>query len=446
MKRRTTSSIFVLGALLLSVAGFRVASTTSAIKTDAHWIGTWAASPQRALPDRIQTFNNQTLRLIAHVSIGGKRVRIRIANTFGEQPLHIGAARVARRASGADIDATSDRSITFDGRSSITIPAQSIAISDAVNLDVPSLCDLSISLFLPDATQATTSHSLGLQTNYVSAETGDLTAVVKFSVAKTISSWPFLTGIDVVTTSRAAAIVAFGSSLTDGDGSTKDTNGRWPDVLAQRLRNEGGSYAEFGVLNEGIIGNRLLSDIESPGQLGGLFESVLNLLGPALGDAGVRRFDRDVLSQSGVRYVILGLGVNDILFPGSFIPAAESVSAQRIIEGNRELIRRAHRKGIKAIGTTIPPFEDSLFRSPPMTFSTPEKEKTRQEVNAWIRSTHEFDGIIDFDAAVRDPNQPTRILAAFDSGDHLHVNNAGNVAQANAIPLNLFNERKSRSY
>jgi len=165
---------------------------------------------------------------------------------------------------------------------------------------------------------------------------------------------------------------------------------------------------------------------------------VLEQLGPALGEAGIARFERDVLDQAGVRYVILGLGVNDILFPCSFIPAAERVNAQDVIAGNRQLISRAHKKGIRAIGTTIPPFEHAIFPHPFFDrFYTPETEKVRQEVNSWIRNSREFDGVIDFDAAVRDPNHPTQILPSFDSGDHLHVNNAGDIAEANAIPLKV---------
>jgi lysophospholipase L1-like esterase len=233
--------------------------------------------------------------------------------------------------------------------------------------------------------------------------------------------------------------VAFGSSLTDGDGSTRDANRRWPDVLAERLQKTGAT--EVGVLNEGVIGNRLLSDTESPGQTGGPLASAYAALGPHLGQAGVRRFESDVLGQSGVKYVVLALGVNDILFPGSFIDSSQSVTSQALISGNRELIARAHKKGIRAIGTTIPPFEHALFRSPSFDqFYTPEKEKVRQEANEWVRHGGAFDAFIDFDEVVRDPNRPTQILPAYDSGDHLHVNDAGNVAQGNAIPLSLFRD------
>jgi lysophospholipase L1-like esterase len=404
-----------------------------------HWIGTWATAPQRGIPTHLQTFRNQTLRLIVHISAGGTRLRIKISNTFGGSPLLIGAAHIARRAAGADIEPNSDRTLTFNGGKSTTIAAGSLVVSDPVEFPVAALSDLAISFFLPNATAATTSHSLALQTNYVSAEMVDAVAETKFPVAKTISSWPFLTGVDVATSPASAAIVAFGSSLTDGDGSTKNANRRWPDVLAERLQKEG--YKEIGVLNEGIIGNRLLSDSNSQGQAGGPppLGPVFEQLGPALGTAGISRFDRDVLAQTGVKYVIVGLGVNDILFPGSFIPDSDRIDARRLIAGNRELIARAHKKGVRVIGTTIPPFEHALFRDPFFDgFYSPEKEKVRQEINTWVRSSGEFDGMIDFDLVVRDPNRPTQIAPSYDSGDHLHVNNAGNAAQGMAIPLTLF--------
>lgn len=409
-----------------------------------NWIGTWAAAPQAAPQGQVQTFHNQSLRLIVHTSAGGKKVRIKISNTFGDQPLLIGTARIARRASEADIDPASDRALKFHGDASTTIPPHSIAVSDPVDLEVPALSDLAISLFFPETAALTTMHILALQTNYLSAETGDATAQMKFPVAQTITFWPFLTGVDVESTPHAAAIVALGSSLTDGDGSSENANRRWPDVLAERLQKGGPKDAELAVLNEGIIGNRLLNDTQSPRQAGGPppLGAVYEQLGPALGQSGLARFDRDVLAQAGVKYVILALGVNDILFPGSFIPQTESVTAQNLINGNRQLIARAHKKGIRVIGTTIPAFEHALFRNPLYErFYSPENEKMRQEVNVWIRTAGEFDSVIDFDQAVRDPNHPTQILPAYDSGDHLHVNDAGNVAQGKAIPLSLFHSR-----
>ncbi|HSP14735.1 MAG TPA: SGNH/GDSL hydrolase family protein [Thermoanaerobaculia bacterium] len=415
------------------------ASTADVERDGQHWIGTWAAAPQHWMPGRLLSFRNQTLRLIVHTSAGGTKVRIKISNTFGDQPLLIGRAHIARRAAGADIDPISDRALTFHGQPSATIAARSMVVSDPVDLDVSALSDLAVSLYFPDSALATTTHVLGLQTNYVSPETGDSTGDVKFPAGKTIASWPFLTGVDVAAAPEAAAIVAFGSSTTDGDGSTKDANRRWPDVLAERLQQCANPEARLGILNEGIIGNRLLADSHSPGQAGGPFGPVFEDLGPALGEAGVARFERDVLAQAGVKYVVLVLGINDILFPGSFTPVNQSVTAESLISGNRQLVARAHNKGIRVVVTTIPPFEGAVFRGPVITFYTPEKEAVRQKVNAWIRGGAEFDGVIDFDAVLHDPSHPTRLLPEYDSGDHLHANDAGYIASGNAISLTLFN-------
>jgi lysophospholipase L1-like esterase len=405
-----------------------------------HWIGTWAAAPQNEMSSPPTIYRNQTLRLIVHISAGGKRVRIRLANMFGAETILIGSAHIACRTVAADVDPSSDRPLTFAGKQSIRVAPHSVVISDGVDIDVPALSDVAVSLFFPESTTASTGHILAQQTNYVSEGTGDATASANFPVAKKITSWPFLTGVDVGASDRGAAVVAFGSSLTDGDGSTRDANCRWPDVLAERLQKNGAT--EIGVLNEGVIGNRLLSDTESPLQTGGPLAAAYAQLGPHLGQSGVRRFENDVLDQSGVKYVVLALGVNDILFPGSFIDSSQAVTAQALISGNRELIARAHKKGIRAIGTTIPPFEHALFRSPSFDqFYTPEKEKVREEVNEWVRRGGAFDGFIDFDEVVRDPNHPTQILPAYDSGDHLHVNDAGNLAQGDAIRLSLFHAK-----
>jgi lysophospholipase L1-like esterase len=418
-------------AALLGLANPAIASSGKDNQHGKQWIGTWAAAAQQPLPGSPQSFRNQGLRLIVHTSAGGKRVRIRISNTYGDHPLLIGGAHIARRTVEADIDPASDRVLKFHGQASTKIPARSMVISDPVDLAVPALSDLAVSLFFPETTRATTYHIAAKQTSYISPETGDSTADVKFPVAKKIRSWPFLTGVDVEVSRGGAAIVALGSSLTDGDGSTPDTNRRWPDVFSERLQKEGGRYAEVGVLNEGIIGNRLLED--SPAQQ-------LAQYGSALGEAGLARFERDVLAQPGVKYVFVGLGINDIAFPGSLTPQAESVSAESIISGYRQLIARAHKKRMLVIGATNPPFEGSFLNTAGsrVTFYTPEKESVRQKVNAWILSSKEFDAAVDFDAAVRDPSHPTRILPAYDSGDHLHPNDAGYIATANVIPLAIF--------
>ena len=365
-----------------------------------HWIGTWATAPQPFMPAALQTFRNQTLRLIVHTSAGGKRVRIRISNTYGDHPLVIGSAHIARRADAANIDPASDRAITFGGHASAS---------------------------LPDPTEAKTSHLLAKQTNYVATETGNFTGEANFPASKTIRSWPFLTGVDVEGSPGSAAIVAFGSSLTDGDGSTRDANRRWPDVLAERLQKE--KHAEIGVLNEGNIGNRLLNDSPRRPDLP---------FGASLGQAGLARLERDVFTQPGVKYVVVG--INDIAFPGSLTRATEFVTEKRLIAGYQQLIARAHRKKIRVIGTTNPPFEGAFLQSPPVTFFTPEKERVRVKVNDWIRTGGAFDAVVDLDRVVRDPDHPSRILPAYDSGDHIHPNDAGYVASANAVPLALFKQ------
>lgn len=408
----------------------RIASGANTDRDGKRWIGTWATAAQPFLPKSLQAYSNQSLRLIVHTSAGGSKVRIKISNTYGDAPLLIGGAHIARRAAAAEIDPGSDRTLRFHGRLTTTVAAGSLVISDPVELEVPALSDLAISLFLPQHVEAKTSHSMAKQTSYVSPETGDATAAVKFPVSKAIHSWPFLTGVDVEASPDARAIVAFGSSLTDGDGTTPDTNRRWPDVLAERLQKGADEKSKIGVLNEGIIGNRLLHESPKGGQ---------NPFGAGLGEAGLVRFERDVLGQAGVRYVIVGLGINDILFPAfPFTPASESVSAEDIVSGYRQLIARGHRKGIRVIATTNPPFENSAFEGLVTAFYTPKREAVRRKVNDWIRSSGEFDGIVDFDAVLRDPSHPTQLLPAYDSGDHLHPNDRGCMAEANAIPLALF--------
>jgi len=408
----------------------KIALGTDPNRDAKQWIGTWATAAQPFLPGSLQTYRNQSLRLIVHTSAAGTKVRIKISNIYGDSPLLIGGARIARRTAAAEIDPRSDRMLRFKGKSFTTVPVGSMVVSDPVELDVPALSDLAISFFLPQRTEAKTSHSMAKQTSYVSPETGDCTAAVSFPVAKEIHSWPFLTGVDLEASPSAATIVAFGSSLTDGDGTTTNTNRRWPDVLAERLQKSAGGKAEIGVLNEGIIGNRLLYD--SP-------KGPDNPFGAGLGQAGLARFERDVLEQPGTRYVIVGLGINDILFPAfPFTPSSEKVSAEDIISAYRQLITRGHQKGIRVIGTTNPPFENSAFEGLVAAFFTLEREAVRQKVNDWIRGCGEFDGMVDLDAVLRDPSHPTQLLPAYDSGDHLHPNDAGCLAEANAFPLALF--------
>jgi lysophospholipase L1-like esterase len=377
-----------------------------------------------------------------HTSIGGSQVRIRVSNELGTAPLRIGAAHIALRQADATILEGTDRVLTFSGNATITIPAGAPVLSDPVELNIPALSDLAVSIYLPEAVQANTIHGSAFQTNYVSSA-GDFTGALTLPMAtpaRTITSWPFLAEVDVLSPTLGAAIVALGDSITDGAVTTRDANRRWTDVLAMRLQttrlslnpiggvfgrlfpNLLGDTSMLGVLNKGIGGNRMLRD---PGEQ------------PLFGRGALVRFDRDVLAPAGVEYMIVLIGINDIGHPGTgTIPTSEAVTPQDLIAGYRQLIARAHQKGITVFGATLTPFEGTIFPG----YFTPEKEAVRAATNQWIRTSGEFDGVIDFEAAVRDPAAPTRMLPAFDSGDHLHPNDAGMQAMGNAIPLELFRD------
>jgi len=385
---------------------------------DGRWIGTWATAPA-GVAGTPRQFDNQTLRLIVRTSAGGERVRVRISNTFGTEPLTIGAVHVARRAAETSIRPETARTLTFGGKPSFTLPVGALALSDPVNLAVPAGSDLAVSIYLPRPAAEVTTHFSAFQTNYVSAA-GNFTAATTFEASDKITTWPFLTGVDVAAGPQAAAIVAFGDSITDGASSTRDANRRWPDLLAARLR-ERPDLNHLGVLNQGIIGNRILHPTET--EFGNLF-----------GPAGLARFDRDVLAQAGVQYVIVLLGINDIGHPGANAPASDEVTAEEMMTGYRQLIERAHEEGIAVFGGTLLPFEDTTIAR----FYSVEKEAKRQAVNRWIRTGGAFDAVIDFDQVIRDPARPTRMLPKYDSGDHLHPSDAGMAAMAGAIPLDLF--------
>ncbi|WP_081933783.1 SGNH/GDSL hydrolase family protein [Massilia sp. 9096] len=386
------------------------------------WVGTWGAGPGGPpLPANTHVFTNQTVRLIVHTSVGGNRVRIRLSNEFGSTALTIGGAHVALRATGvgngANIQAGTDRPLTFSGRTSITVPPGAPVLSDPVDLEVAPLSDLAISLYLPGAVGATTIHGTASQTNYVSLA-GDFTGAATFPLDRTILSWPFLTEVDVSggQAGGSTAIVTLGDSITDGTRSTPDTNNRWPDWLARRLQITldpvGGINSRIGVVNRGISGNRLLTNPPE---------------GSLAGRSALERFDRDVLATAGVRYMTVLVGINDIGNSSATAP----LTLDDLIAGYRQLIARAHAKGIAVYGATLTPFEGAGYYSA-------DKEVIRQGVNNWIRSGDEFDGVIDFDRVTRDPSHPTRFLPAYDSGDHLHPNDLGYQAMGNAVPLELF--------
>ncbi|WP_229074296.1 SGNH/GDSL hydrolase family protein [Actinoplanes sp. DH11] len=428
------------------------------------WVGTWStAVTGAALPPQPATvFTDQTLRQIVRVSTAGSEVRVRLSNEYGTEPLVVGAARVARRpagATGSEIQPGTDRALTVGGRSAFTIPPGAPALSDPVRLSVPALSDLVISIHLPRRTPAATVHGSAFQRNFVAA--GDVTRAPVLAGATETTSWHFLSGVSVAARpasgvsaadvarpasgvsaadaarpasgvraavpARAGSVVAFGDSITDGAITTVDANRRWPDLLARRLQADR-SLRHLGVLNKGIGGNRILHDGNT------LAGTPFAGLGPLFGDSALSRFDRDVAAQPGARCVVVLLGINDIGQPGSTSPVTEEVSVDDLIAGYRQLIARAHERGLTIYGATLTPFEDTTIPG----YYTAANERKRQAVNRWIRTGGEWDGVIDFDRAVRDPARPLRMLPAYDSGDHLHPGDAGMQAMADAIPLRLF--------
>lgn len=384
------------------------------------WIATWGASPAPQVGDAAAmqkarlAFDNQTLREIVHTSVASDTVRVRLSNAYGQQMLDIAGAHIALRGEGSGIKAGTDRELTFSGRKTAQIPADALVLSDPVKLNVPAGADLAISIFVRGPATAAGIHYGAQETSYVAP--GDATGAASLPDARKITSWIFLTGVDVLAPDSAGALVAFGDSITDGAHSTVDENHRWPDYLAARLRARRGS--EIGVLDAGIGGNRLLH--------GGT--------NARFGVNALARFDRDVLAQAGVRYVIVLEGINDIGHAGSSAPASEAVTADDLIAALKQLIARAHEKGIRIFGATLTPFAGT--RSPG--YYTPEKDVQRKAVNEWIRTSHAFDGVIDFEKAVRDPAHPDQMLPAYDSGDHLHPGDAGYKAMADAVDLALF--------
>ena len=393
-----------------------------AVAQSTHWVVSWGASPSPS-PDAAQAakdgleFTNQTLREVVHLSIGGSAVRVRISNLFGKQGLEIGTAHLALRSSDSGIQPSSDRVLTFGGAPRVTIPPNAVVLSDPVNLSVPAESDLAISIFVPHAATAAGIHYFAFQTSYVGA--GDQTAASVIANPRAISSWIFLAGVDVSAPRSTAAIAAFGDSRIDGDGSTPNTNRRWPNVLAHRLAQKG---LPLGVLNAGIVGNRILHDAPQ--------DAI------ELGVNGLSRFDRDALDQPGIKYVIVLEGIVDIGLPGTSVaPDSEAVGVDDLVMSMKQFAQRAHDRGMKIFVATQTAFSGATVV--PGIFS-PEKEVKRKVLNQWIRSSREFDGIIDFDKVVLDPANPEKLRQEFDSGDHIHPNDAGYQAMGDAIDLALF--------
>ena len=406
--------------------GLLLASTSAAAAGgdgNEHWVATWSTTllAPEVLPGLTNAgFNNQTVRQIAHISIGGERVRLRLS-TFGADALAVDTASIALSAGDSTIVAGSDRALTFGGKPSIVIPPGAQVVSDPVELAVPDLANLAVSLFVSGATGPATWHFDSRQNSYISLP-GDFTGTTVMPLdpqSPPTQSWFWLAGIDVTAPRQSGAIAALGDSITDGDQSSVDGNHRWTDELARRIVQQ--SEHAMGMLNEGMDGNRLLHDV--------------------LGPNGLARFERDVLSQPGLAYVIVSLGLGDIGtgWPGGLNPD-EAVTVDQILQAYKQLIEGAHTRGVKIYGATLTPFEGAFVPGTPFPLYSPENEVKRQQVNHWIRTSRAFDGVIDFDAVLRDPQAPTRVHPKYDSGDHVHPNDSGYQAMADAIDLRLFSK------
>ncbi|MEO8096422.1 MAG: SGNH/GDSL hydrolase family protein [Acidobacteriota bacterium] len=359
-----------------------------------------AATPAAAVPG---TLNSQTARMILRTSLGGSRVRVQFSNTFGTAPLELGSAHLALHAADSAIVPGSDRALLFNGKSSARVLPGAVLLSDPVDLVVPALSELAISVYVPGDSGRASGHSMALHTTYISKE-GDTTAQPAMADTTTTAAWYWVSSVDVLAPATASAIVAYGDSITDGATSTVNTNHSWPSLLAERLA-ANPTTANMSILNLGISGNRILGD--------------------GAGVSALARFDRDVLSQAGVKYLMILEGINDMNGAGR---GGVTLTADDLIGAMKQMIERAHTHGIKVIGCTLTPFGGA----------TDTVEAMRQALNAFIRTGGAFDAFVDFDKVIRDPEDQRQFIKAYNNTDRLHPNDAGYKAMADAVDLALF--------
>ncbi|WP_017382176.1 SGNH/GDSL hydrolase family protein [Paenisporosarcina sp. TG-14] len=406
--KRVLYVLFTIIIIFLSVYGVSEWKSSNEKKPDVgNWVGTWSASMQASYEDGVshKGFENQTVRSIIHPHIDGKKMRIRLSNTFGSEPLSIEEIHVAVSKSGSGIVPGTDQQVTFGGEQNVTIPPGAKEFSDPISFEVNSKESVAVSLYVRDKTGPTTWHPRSMQTTYIS--TGKHVSDSDASAFKTKEdAWFWLDGVDVIPDpSVKGAIVVLGSSIANGNYSTVDANRRWPDYLAKRL-NEKNSDVKMSVLNAGVSANHLINSK------------------PNKGENALERLEQDVFSQTGVKAVILHQGLNDIRHYPEY-------DAKKVIERMGQIITSAHDQGLKIYGGTLTPFKGSGMY-------TSQGEKTRQEVNHWIKNSGEFDGVIDFDKALRDPEDPEHFLSKYDAGDHLHPNDAGYKKMAETVNLSTF--------
>ena len=431
--RRVTYVIGLLALVLIQI------SPVSFAQTAQHWVPTWVSAPQQPrVPPRPPAnapatprpagppiaFNNQTIRMVVHTSIPGRRVRVQLSNAYGAAPVSLGPVHIALRGSESAIVSGSDRTLTFNGKPTVSIPPGAFMLSDAADLDVPKLGDVLVSVYVPSDSGPASLHANGLHPTYIS-KTGDATGEASIADPILAQSYYFLASVDVEAPAAAAAIVTLGDSITDGTRSTPNTDSAWPSALARRVL-ANSATSNIAVLNQGIAANRVLRD--------------------GIGVSALARLDRDVLSVPGVKWMTImegindigaGLGANFVFSPRAEMPANMVVTPEELIGAYKQVIERAHEHGIKVFGSTLTPFEGAAYY-------TEHGNETRMSVNQWIRTSGAFDGVLDFDAVIRNPESANKFRAEFDSSDHLHPNDAGYKAMAEAFDLAWLTGKSSK--